>query len=305
MPDYVLDAVRSMDGVKYAVPLYSGVALVKLKSGAYQPSTVLGLDDASLLGRPYLIEGRIEDIYSDNAFIIVRDQEFSKLEAPAIGTTFEVNDHRGVIVGIARVTTSGLFGIPTLFTTYSRALQYLPNTRFTIAHVLVEPKSEADIPGIKNQVAKIGYLGLTDLEFQEKIADFYKYKTGAGVNILIMMIIGFLVGLSISGQTFYTFVLENLEKFGALKAIGARNSQLICMILFQVSFASFIGYGLGVGSSSLLIAVGKKYIPDYTADIGYWNLGLAFFLVLVIAGVSSLLAVRKVIRVQPFDILRG
>ncbi|MGA2935508.1 MAG: FtsX-like permease family protein [Syntrophobacteraceae bacterium] len=305
MPDYVLDAVRSMDGVKYAVPLYSGVALVKLKSGAYQPSTVLGLDDASLLGRPALIEGRIEDIYSDNAFIVVRDQEFSKLEEPVIGTTFEVNDHRGVIVGIARVTTSGLFGIPTLFTTYSRALQYLPNTRFTIAHVLVEPKSEADIPEIKDQVAKIGYLGLTDQEFQEKIADFYKYKTGAGTNILIMMVIGFLVGLSISGQTFYTFVLENLEKFGALKAIGARNSQLIYMILFQVSFASFIGYGLGVGSSALLIAVGKKYIPDYTADIGYWNLGLAFFLVLVIAGVSSLLAVRKVIRVQPFDILRG
>ncbi len=305
MPDYVLDAVRSMNGVKYAVPLYSGVALVKLRSGAYQPSTILGLDDASLLGRPHLIEGRIEDIYGDNAFIVVRDQEYSKLEEPVIGTTFEVNDHRGVIVGIAHVATSGLFGIPTLYTTYSRALQYLPNTRFTIANVLVEPKSEADIPEIKDQVAKIGYLGLTDREFREKIANFYKYKTGAGTNILIMMVIGFMVGLSISGQTFYTFVLENLEKFGALKAIGARNSELIYMILFQVSFVSFIGYGLGVGSCSLLIAAGKKYVPDYTADIGYWNLGLAFILVLVIAGFSSLLAVRKVIRVQPFDILRG
>lgn len=31
MPDYVLDAVRSVDGVKYAVPLYSGTALVKLR----------------------------------------------------------------------------------------------------------------------------------------------------------------------------------------------------------------------------------------------------------------------------------
>jgi putative ABC transport system permease protein len=77
------------------------------------------------------------------------------------------------------------------------------------------------------------------------------------------------------------------------------------MILFQTCFASFIGYGLGVGFSSLIIAAGKKYVPSYTADIGYWNLGLAFFMVLVIAGVSSMLAVRKVIRVQPFDILRG
>jgi putative ABC transport system permease protein len=305
MPDYVLDAVRSMDGVKYAVPLYSGVALVKLKSGGYQPATVLGLDDASLLGRPELIDGKIEDIYGENAFIVVKDQEYSKLEEPVVGTTFEVNDHRGLIVGVARVTASGLFGIPTLYTTYSRALQYLPNTRFTIAHVLVEPKSEGDIPEIMNQIAKIGYLGLTDTEFEKKIADFYMYKTGAGVNILMMTAIGFLVGLSISGQTFYTFILENLEKFGALKAIGAKNSELVYMILFQTSFASFIGYGLGVGFSSLLIFVGKKYVPSYTADIGYWNLGLAFFMVLIIAGVSSLLAVRKVIRVQPFEILRG
>ena len=159
MPDYVLDAVRSIDGVKYAVPLYSGVALVKLASGAYQPATVLGLDDSSLLGRPDLIEGKIEDIYGENAFIVVKDQEFGKLENPAVGTTFEINDHRGLIVGIAKVTTSGLFGIPTLYTTYNRALQYIPNTRFTIAHILVEPKSEADVAKIKDQVAQIGYLG--------------------------------------------------------------------------------------------------------------------------------------------------
>ena len=31
----------------------------------------------------------------------------------------------------------------------------------------------------------------------------------------------FIVGLSISGQTFYTFVLENIDKFAALKAMGA------------------------------------------------------------------------------------
>ena len=43
MPDNVLDEVRSMNGVKYAVPLYSGVTLIKLKSGIYQPATIVGL----------------------------------------------------------------------------------------------------------------------------------------------------------------------------------------------------------------------------------------------------------------------
>lgn len=52
-----------------------------------------------------------------------------------------------------------------------------------------------------------------------RISDFYKYQTGVGTNILIMTIMSFIVGLSISGQTFCTFVLDNLEKFGALKAM--------------------------------------------------------------------------------------
>ena len=155
MPNYVLDAVRSMHGVKYAVPLYSGGALVKLPDGNYQPVTVVGLDSTSLLGRPALLEGKIENIYAENGFIVVRDAEFSKLENPHIGSEFELNDNRAVIVGTARVATSGLYGIPTLYTTYERAIQYIPNPRFTISYVLVEPKSADDIPH-RNAHAEIG-----------------------------------------------------------------------------------------------------------------------------------------------------
>ena len=61
------------------------------------------------------------------------------------------------------------------------------------------------------------------------------YQTGVGTNMLIMTVISFVVGLSISGQTFYTFILENLERFGALKAIGTKSRELIGMILFQAT----------------------------------------------------------------------
>jgi putative ABC transport system permease protein len=107
------------------VPVYTGGALVKLADGAYQSVNVVGLDDTSLFGRPRLLQGKIEDIYGENAFIVVKDPEFPKLGNPHVGTEFELNDHRGVIVGIARVASSGLFGVPTLYTTYERALQYI------------------------------------------------------------------------------------------------------------------------------------------------------------------------------------
>ncbi|WP_348268752.1 ABC transporter permease [Edaphobacter paludis] len=305
LPDYTLDAVRSMHGVKYAVPLFSGGALVKLDNGTYQPVTVIGLDDSSLFGRPAMAEGRIEDIYAENSFIAVRDSEFSKLGNPSKGTTFELNDHRGVIVGTAQATTSSLFGIPTLYTTYYRAIQYIPNPRYTISYVLVEPKNVADVQQIQRQVQSLGYLALTREQFERRISNFYVFQTGLGMNIMLMTTISFIVGLSISGQTFYTFILENIDKFGALKAIGTSSRVLIFMILFQATFTALTGYGLGIGLSTLAMTLAKMRLPDYAAMLTYKNLLLALGMVVIIAGFSSYIGIRRVLRIESFDIFRG
>ena len=305
MPDYLLDAALSMDGVKFAVPIYMGGALVKLASGTYQAVNVIGLDDNSLFGRPTLEEGSIQDIYNDNTFIVINDAEFAKLGSPKVGTSFELNDHRGTIVGIGKVASNGLNGVPTLYTTYNRAIEYIPSPRFTLSYVLLQPKSPAAVRGIKAQVAKLGYVALTKGEFSKHVTDYYTYKTGIGTNILLMTIISFLVGLSISGQTFYTFILENLEKFGALKAIGAKARELVLMILFMAIFTCLTGYGLGIGLVTLMISIARSRLPNYAALITFWNLGLALGMVVLIAAISSFIGIRRVLKIEPFDIFRG
>jgi len=305
MPDYVLDAVRSINGVKYAVPLSVSAALLKLHDGTYQAVTVLGLDDTSLVGRPQLLQGNINDIFAENGFIAVKDEEFPKLENPAIGTEFELNNHRGVIVGIAKVATGTLYGTPTLYTTYYRAIQYIPSYAFTISYILVEPKTRSDIPYIKQEIARLGYLAETNQEFQNGISDYLKYKTSIGTNTLLMTVISFLVGLSICGQTFYTFILENLEHFGALKAMGAKGRELVCVILFQAGFTALVGYGLGIGLSTVLITAAKLRLPEYSSRVTFTNLGLAFVMVLIIASISGYAGVRRVLKIEPFEIFRG
>jgi putative ABC transport system permease protein len=305
MPDYVLDAVRSMQGVEYAVPLYSGTALVKLPDGTYQPVTVIGLDNTSLLGRPEMIEGNIDDIYATDAFVAVKDPDFRKLGNVSVGSEFELNDHRVVIVGIAKTPLSSIFGIPTLYTTYERAIQYIPNPRFTISYVLVEPKSASAIPRIQQQVQALGYLALTMQQLKRKVSTFYLFSTGMGVNIGLGTLISVLIGIVVSGQTFYTFVLENLERYGALKAIGIRSRELIGMILFQAGFASLTGYGLGVGVCSATIGLVKLRMPSYAGTETFMNLGAAFLLVIVIAASSGYIGIRTVLRIEPFDIFRG
>lgn len=305
MPDYVQDAVRSIAGVRYSVPLYTGTGLVKLKDGTYQAASVIGLDDTSLFGRPKLLEGNIEDIYAENGFIVVKDADYEKLENPAMGTQFEVNENRAVIVGVAKVTVSGLFGIPTLYTTYYRALQYLPQQQFTTSFILVEPKSAADIPHIKEEVKRLGYRALTEQQFIDQTAEWYEFHTGLGMNLLIMTVVSFVVGLSISGQTFYTFIIENLERFGALKAIGAVTNELIAMILFQSTFTALTGYGLGIGLCSAVMTLAKWRLPDYAAIMTFSGMGMALVMVIIIVAVSSYIGVRRVLRIEPFDIFRS
>ena len=305
MPDYVLDAVRSIPGVKFAVPLYVGAGLVKLNDGTYQSATIIGLDDASLFGRPAIISGNILDIYKNNAFIMVKDANYAKLDSPKIGTSFEINDHRAVVVALAHTSVPGLFGLPTLYTTYNRATQDLPSTRYLISYILVQPKSTQDIAAIERQVRNLGYLALTDQQFIARNDKFYEYKTGMGTNILIMTLISFLVGLSIAGETFYMFVLDNLEHFGALKAIGAKSGELIQMIVFQSLVVGFLGFGFGVLLSSTMIGIAKLKVANYAAMVTYENLFLALIMVLVISVFSSYIGIRKVIRIDPFDVFRG
>lgn len=305
LPDYVLDYVRSIKGVDIAVPIYFGSSLVKLPDGKYQAVNIIGLDDTTLFGRPPIIKGNLNKIYNSDAFIGVVDADYKKIGSPGIGTVLSINDHRAVIVALAKSASGGLFGTPTLYTTYTRATQDLPRTRYSMSYILLNPKSNADIPYIQQQVKKLGYKALTQKQFEKTIENFYKYKTGMGTNILIMTLISFIVGLSIAGQTFYAFVLENLEKFGALKAIGAKKYELMAMILFQASVTSFIGYGFGIMISSLMIAISKARIPNYAAIVTYQNMLIAFLMVVVIAGFSSYIGIRKVLKIEPFDVFRG
>jgi len=76
------------------------------------------------------------------------------------------------------------------------------------------------------------------------------------------------------------------------------------MILFQATFTSLTGYGLGIGLCTLLITAAKLRLPSYAAMITYDNLALALAMVIVIAGISSYIGVRRVLRVEPFDIFR-
>jgi hypothetical protein len=70
-------------------PAPFAIILFNDREKMFQNRHVVGLDDTSLFGRPAMQQGNVLDIYAENSFFVMKDAEFSKLENPKIGTTFE------------------------------------------------------------------------------------------------------------------------------------------------------------------------------------------------------------------------
>jgi len=71
----------------------------------------------------------------------------------------------------------------------------------------------------------------------------------------------------------------------------------------MATFTALTGFGLGIGLVTLMITITR--LPNYAAIITFWNLALAFGMVVLIAGISSYIGIRKVLKIEPFDIFRG
>jgi putative ABC transport system permease protein len=132
---------------------------------------------------------------------------------------------------------------------------------------------------------------------------YYVKNTGIVINFGIAVLLGFLVGIAIAGQTFYNFTLDNLRYFGALKAMGGSNWLLLRMVLLQALVAGVIGYGLGVGAASLF---GMQVKGSELAFRMTWHIpAISGAAVALICALSSIVSMIKVIRLEPAVVFRG
>ena len=61
----------------------------------------------------------------------------------------------------------------------------------------------------------------TEAAFGDSTVWWFFRNTGIPTSFGMTILLGFIVGVAVAGQTFYSFVLENLKYFAAIKAMGA------------------------------------------------------------------------------------
>jgi putative ABC transport system permease protein len=308
LPHGVLLQVRGVPGVKWAVPLYRGPAWVRLEVGGFRNVTLLGVDDASLMGSPTeMVVGQLTDLQRPDAVIVDRAgyQYMWPGEPYRLGRTLELNDHRAVLVGICKVSPPYV-SQPVLYTRHSLASQYVPRGRDLMPYVLVKKEDHLSAEEVCRRIEqRTGQLALTEEQFFWKTIHFMLGSTGVALNFTITVALGFLIGAAISGQFFYLFVVENLHQFGTLKAMGVTNRRIVGMILLQGAVVGAIGFGLGMGLSALFFTYSAQKVHLAGLRLYWQAVAATAAAVALIVGAVGLFAARRVLVLEPAIVFRG
>ena len=308
-----LHRVRSIPGVAWAMPLMKSFMNARLENGIIEVVSVIGIDDATFIGGPPAMrEGRVTDLWQADTVIadflgasrdLARRMPDGRSIPLAKGDFLEIQNRRVKVVGISEASRTFQWQ-PMLYTTYSRAAGFVPEDRRPLDYILVKVRPAEDVAAVARRITRVtGLLAHTRDAFELSTVAYFMKNTGIPINFGISILLGFLVGTAIAGQTFYNFTLDNVRYFGLLKAMGAGTGVLLRMILLQAIMVGGIGYGLGIGLATLF---GRAVEGSELAFRMPWQLLLiSAGAVMLICALSAIISMIKVIRLEPGIVFKG
>ncbi len=314
--DTDVSRVRSVTGVRWAMPLYSGIQRVRLENGNFKTIQLLGIDAASLAGGPVrMVSGNLEDLRLPNTVVIdelaVTRLSENKQRPITVGDHFEINDVEARVVGICKAMRS-FTGGPYLWTTYERALQYTPASRKMLSAVIAAPIDGMSPDETAAEITrKTGMHAFVNRGFGDDKNDFntstiwwYVKNTGIPISFGTTVVIGFIVGIAIACQTFYAFVLDNLKYLGALKAMGMSNFRLSLMLVIQSSTVGIIGFGIGLLFTSFFAYAAIQH--EQPPFVMPWQIPVAAFAVIqLICMLAALMGIVRLSLYEPAMVFRA
>jgi putative ABC transport system permease protein len=294
-------------GVDHADRVLLNFAQLKLPDGGDLGVQVVGVETtpgrAPLLGPWNVTAGDARRLGEPGA-ITVDATEYAKLKMDHVGQTTEISGVRAEVVamthGIRSFTTS-----PIVFADLRTARSFLPGLGDdAVTYVLVRVAPGASIADVKARIDALPHLkAFTTPEMSTRTRDYWSTRTGVGAGFFTTAVLGVIVGFVVVGQILYSGTLQYLREYGTLKAMGARNSAVVRVILAQAMISAALGFVVGG-----VLAVGMQ------ALMAKANLSVALFpqlyagtaiTTVLMCSFASLLSIVKVLRLDPASVFKG
>ncbi len=309
MRDTELNRVRGVPGILWAVPLIQATATLRTNEGRSTNAAILGLDNVSLVGiNRAFVAGSPEDLRGPDA-IAIDQLGFARLwpgEPIRPGKVIEINERRAVVVAITDAAPG--FSAPVVvYTRLSQALDYTPGGRNRLSFVLASHAPGTNPADVGKVVtAQTGLKALTSGDFTRATIDYVIRNTGIAFSFGVVIGLGALVGILVSGLTFTLFISDNIRQFAVLKAVGTSNWRILGMVASQAVVVAFIGYGFGLGLASGFFEGVNQPLSELKGFWLPWQVAaMVAVATLVIVLLASVVSLRRVLVLDPAVVFRG
>jgi putative ABC transport system permease protein len=326
IPDSALDRVRSVDGVRTAVPLGLATADARFANGRFQSFQLICVDDATLFGIPSLKDNIPATVLrAPDAAIVDPGGTDGKLETPVskadqwpygqphlnaatrelqAGDELLVNDHRVVIQGRS-LALPRYPPRPLMYTTLSNAKRVLVSERHLLTFVLASATPGVSPRELARRIqVQTGLKARSSSDFKADTVFWFLINSEDVGDMASMISIAMFVGFGVTGVMLYMFTADSLKQYAVLKTMGASSKLLITMIFVQSGLCALLGTGLGLG---LCAIVGQLAIVefDYPFRMMWFTPVLGGVMVMLVSVVAALISVSPVLKLEPGIVFAG
>jgi putative ABC transport system permease protein len=326
IPDSALDRVRSVEGVRSAMPLALATADARFPNGRFQTFQLICVDDATLVGVPALKDGLAQAVLrGPDSAVVDPGGTDGKLETPiskvdqwpygqphlgaatrelAAGDELLVNDRRIVIRGRSEALPR-YPPRPLMYTTLSNAKRVLLPERHLLTFVLA-----AAAPGVSPQElasriqTQTGLKARSSDDFKADTVLWFLINSEDVGDIASMLSIAMFVGFGVTGVMLYMFTTDSLKQYAVLKTMGASSRVLLTMIFVQSSVCALLGTGLGFGLCAIVGRIAEVE-ADYPFRMMWFTPVLGGVMVLLVSVVAAMISARPVLKLEPGIVFAG
>jgi putative ABC transport system permease protein len=299
--------VASVPGVLHAERLLVSFSQFKLADGGDLGIQVVGIETAPghhpLLTPWNVIAGDPRRLAEPGAIALDRS-EYPKLKIDRVGHTTEISGVRAEVValtsGIRSFTTS-----PIIFTDLRTARSYMPQLGTDpVTYVLVEVDPGVDVAAVQARINALPHLAAyTTHEMSRRTRTYWSERTGVGAGFFTTAVLGIIVGFVVVGQILYSGTLQYIREYGTLKAMGARNSAVVRVILSQAMISAALGFVVGAPLAMAMRAAMKG--ANLTVALSPELYTVTAAITAVMCAFAALLSIVKVLRLDPASVFKG